>query len=137
MSPAPKPRWPVQLRIGLMLSLSLLGIVLLSFVWTPYDVSLLAISDRLHAPSATHLLGTDQLGRDVMSMLMEGGRISIAVAILAVGIGISRHQCHHRHWHFQHSCFCAGCACGCNVNLDKRIHYGRACGWQKQSAHQL
>jgi ABC-type dipeptide/oligopeptide/nickel transport system permease subunit len=36
-----------------------------------------------HAPSATHWMGTDNLGRDVMSRLMYGGQISLSVAIIA------------------------------------------------------
>jgi peptide/nickel transport system permease protein len=39
-------------------------------------------------PSSTHLFGTDQFGRDVLSMIMVGSRNSIAVALVAVGIGM-------------------------------------------------
>ncbi|WP_432449081.1 ABC transporter permease [Aliiroseovarius marinus] len=81
-------RLPAQLVIGAALSTLLLAAALLSFVWTPYDVTVLNISAKLTPPSADHLLGTDHFGRDLLSMLMEGGRISIAVAVLAVGIGM-------------------------------------------------
>ena len=40
-------------------------------------------------PSAAHWLGTDHFGRDVLSMLMVGARVSIAVALVAVGIGMA------------------------------------------------
>ncbi|MFO1141473.1 MAG: ABC transporter permease, partial [Amaricoccus sp.] len=43
---------------------------LLSFVWTPYDVAALDIAGKLRPPSAAHWMGTDHLGRDVLSMLM-------------------------------------------------------------------
>lgn len=79
---------PVQLVLGALLSAILLALVALSFVWTPHDVTQLAIANKLAAPSAAHWLGTDHLGRDLLSMLMEGGRTSIAVAVLAVGIGM-------------------------------------------------
>ena len=81
-------RLPAQLWIGALLSLTLLATALLSFLWTPHDVSTLSIATKLRPPSADYLLGTDHFGRDLLSMLMEGGRISIAVAVLAVGIGM-------------------------------------------------
>jgi peptide/nickel transport system permease protein len=61
---------------------------LVSFFWTPYDVAALDIPARLQPPSAAHWLGTDHFGRDVLSMLMVGARVSIAVALVAVGIGM-------------------------------------------------
>jgi peptide/nickel transport system permease protein len=61
---------------------------LVSFFWTPQDVTALDIAARLQPPSAAHLLGTDHFGRDVLSMLMVGARVSIAVALVAVGIGM-------------------------------------------------
>ncbi len=81
-------RLPAQLWIGAVLSAILLTAALLSFLWTPYDVTTLNIGAKLRSPSAEYLLGTDHFGRDLLSMLMEGGRISIAVAVLAVGIGM-------------------------------------------------
>jgi peptide/nickel transport system permease protein len=61
---------------------------LVSFLWTPYDVAALDIAAKLQPPSAAHWLGTDHFGRDVLSMLMVGARVSIAVALVAVGIGM-------------------------------------------------
>ncbi len=61
---------------------------LLSFLWTPYDVAALDIAAKLQPPSAEHWLGTDHFGRDVLSMIMVGGRVSIAVALVAVGVGM-------------------------------------------------
>ncbi|HLO03075.1 MAG TPA: oligopeptide ABC transporter permease [Symbiobacteriaceae bacterium] len=52
----------------------------------PYAVNL-AISEQ--APSAAHLLGTDDLGRDVLSRLIWGGRISLTVGVVAVGISLT------------------------------------------------
>lgn len=62
---------------------------ILSFVWTPYDVTALAVADKLKAPSSRHWFGTDHFGRDIFSMIMVGARTSIAVAFVAVGIGIA------------------------------------------------
>ncbi|WP_169054175.1 ABC transporter permease [Nitratireductor sp. XY-223] len=74
--------------IGLALTLVFLSAALLSFVWTPYDVTDLEIANKLKTPSATHWFGTDAFGRDIFSMVMIGARTSIAVALIAVGIGI-------------------------------------------------
>ena len=62
---------------------------LLSFIWTPYDATALAVADKLKAPSSLHWFGTDHFGRDIFSMIMVGARTSIAVAFVAVGIGIA------------------------------------------------
>jgi peptide/nickel transport system permease protein len=61
---------------------------LISFFWTPHDVTALEIGRRLQSPSAEHWFGTDHFGRDVFSMIMVGARMSIAVALVAVGIGM-------------------------------------------------
>jgi peptide/nickel transport system permease protein len=60
----------------------------LSLFWTPYNVSLVTISERLKTPSMTHLFGTDHFGRDILSMIIVGARNSILVALVAVGIGV-------------------------------------------------
>ncbi|PKP73588.1 MAG: peptide ABC transporter permease [Alphaproteobacteria bacterium HGW-Alphaproteobacteria-6] len=74
--------------LGLGLSFAALAAALVSLVWTPHDVTALAIAERLRPPSAAHWLGTDHFGRDIASMLMAGARTSIAVALVAVGIGL-------------------------------------------------
>ena len=61
---------------------------LVSLIWTPYDVTQLAIANKMQTPSATHWFGTDHFGRDILSMLMVGAQTSIAVAFIAVGIGM-------------------------------------------------
>ncbi len=77
-----------NLTIGLGLSLVFVIAGLLSFLWTPYDVTMLDIPSRFQTPSAAHWLGTDHFGRDILSMIMVGARTSIAVALVAVGIGM-------------------------------------------------
>ena len=85
--------WPRALRnrnflIGMVITLCVLGAALLSFVWTPFDVTQLEISSRLKEPSLTHWFGTDHFGRDILSMILVGARNSIAVALVAVIIGL-------------------------------------------------
>jgi peptide/nickel transport system permease protein len=74
--------------IGGVLVALLIAAALLSFVWTPYSPTELDIPNKLQPPSAAHWLGTDSLGRDIVSLLIVGSRVSIAVGLIAVGIGI-------------------------------------------------
>ncbi|MTH34175.1 ABC transporter permease subunit [Paracoccus limosus] len=80
------------MRLSLTLGAVLAGLALLaagfSYVWTPGDVTQIAVAQKLQPPSAAHWLGTDQLGRDMLAMVMVGARLSIAVALVAVGIGM-------------------------------------------------
>lgn len=50
----------------------------------PYDPATQDLSQRLIAPSSQHLLGTDDLGRDVFSRIVYGARVSISVGFFAV-----------------------------------------------------
>lgn len=61
---------------------------LLSLVWTPWDVGAIDVAQRLAPASLRHPLGTDQLGRDLLSMLMAGAVPSLGVALAAVAIGV-------------------------------------------------
>jgi peptide/nickel transport system permease protein len=72
---------PKALLIGAVISAAFLAMALLSLVWTPHSVTGVSIAERLQAPSATYVLGTDQFGRDMLSMLMIGAQTSIAVAL--------------------------------------------------------
>lgn len=78
-------------RLGLVIGAVLVGLVTaaaaLSLVWTPHDPAAIDIAQRFQPPSAAHWLGTDQLGRDLLSQLMAGARSSVAVALLSVGLG--------------------------------------------------
>lgn len=74
--------------VGLLFVFIVFLLALISFIWTPYDVTSLVISERFKGPSFSHILGTDHFGRDILSMIMVGAQTSIAVALVAVGIGI-------------------------------------------------
>ena len=74
--------------IGSLCVLSIFSLAVLSFFWTPYDVTILEISNRFKTPSFENILGTDHFGRDILSMIMVGAQTSIAVALVAVSIGI-------------------------------------------------
>ncbi|MEQ8355351.1 MAG: ABC transporter permease [Kiloniellaceae bacterium] len=73
--------------IGLVITVGLVSVALVSLLWTPYAVDVMDIPAKLQGPSSAHWLGTDQFGRDVLSRLMAGAVNSIAVSLVAVGIG--------------------------------------------------
>jgi peptide/nickel transport system permease protein len=74
--------------LGGALVLLLLATAALSLVWTPHLASEIDVPNKLRGPDAQHWLGTDSLGRDIVSLLIVGSRNSIAVGLIAVGIGL-------------------------------------------------
>ncbi len=73
--------------LGAALTGLFITLALLSLVWTPGDPWRLRLSVRLQGPLQAGLLGTDQLGRDVASLLMIGARNTLMVAWPAVLMG--------------------------------------------------
>ncbi len=78
--------------------LTMLGIVLVSIliilailapIISPYDPLKQDIAHRLEPPSWKHLLGTDQLGRDILSRIIWGARISLLIGVVVVSISLS------------------------------------------------
>lgn len=80
-------RLPVNLIIGAVLVGIVVGFAALSIFWTPHVENAMNIRGKFGPMSATHWLGTDQLGRDVVTQLMAGARNSMTVALTAVLIG--------------------------------------------------
>ena len=69
--------------------LFLIGILIIfAELIAPYDPIKISMQGR-KAPSLEHLLGTDRLGRDILSRIIYGGRISILIGITSVAIGLS------------------------------------------------
>jgi len=71
---------------GLVLVLGLFAVALLAPWLAPYDPNFIDLKQVLMPPSPAHLLGTDTLGRDVLSRVIFGARISLLVGFVAVGI---------------------------------------------------
>ena len=82
-------RWPIS-------SIVILSVLIVSAVFAPliapHDAKLGDLSDR-HIPpmlfggTSDHILGTDGLGRDILSRIVHGARISVAVAVVALSVG--------------------------------------------------
>lgn len=73
---------------GVLLALTVLA-ALVSWIWTPFDPELVQIDSRFHSLGEEgHWLGTDQLGRDILSQLMVGARTTLVVGLVAVGVSV-------------------------------------------------
>ncbi len=55
----------------------------------PYDPVAMNLKDRMQGPSWSHLLGTDQLGRDSFSRVIMGGRVALQVALISIGVALA------------------------------------------------
>ena len=74
--------------IGGVLVALLVATAVLSVFWTPHSPYDIDVPHKLEGPTAAHWLGTDSLGRDIVSLLIVGSQNSIAVGVIAVGIGM-------------------------------------------------
>ncbi|MEX2356493.1 MAG: hypothetical protein WD535_05595, partial [Thermaerobacterales bacterium] len=72
--------------MGLCIWLVLAAAALLAPWAAPYAYDEVDTSRRLQPPGREHLLGTDQVGRDILSRMLYGGRVSLGVGFAAVGL---------------------------------------------------
>jgi peptide/nickel transport system permease protein len=80
-------RHPRVLVGGVLLAILLIMAIFAPLI-APYDPILVDASHGLEPPSLTHLLGTDDLGRDVFSRVVYGARVSLTVGAISVSIGL-------------------------------------------------
>ncbi len=73
---------------GLAVILLLIFVALFAEFLAPYSYSKQNLSHMFETPSQQHLLGTDEFGRDILSRLIFGARISLQVGFIAVGIAL-------------------------------------------------
>ncbi|MGY5778073.1 ABC transporter permease [Rhizobium sp. LEGMi135b] len=76
-----------NLMIGALIILALVAVAVVSLFWTPVPPAKMQITHKLEPPFGFGLLGTDQLGHDVLSMLMAGCWNSLSISVSAVAIG--------------------------------------------------
>ena len=77
---------PYLVTGGIIMGLMLLMIIVGIF-WTPYDPTKMSASEKLQGISFKHIMGTDNMGRDVFSRVMYGSRVTLLIAIGTIIIG--------------------------------------------------
>jgi len=75
-----------QARIGGAIVAGLAVVVLLAPALAPYNPSQPNVVARFQSPSRAHWFGTDDLGRDILSRIVYGSRVSLRIGVIAVGI---------------------------------------------------
>ena len=79
--------------VGLTIIVLFIALSLLAPLLAPYDPATQNLGNRLAFPSAEHWFGTDELGRDILSRILYGGRVTlgmvIAVVVLVAPIGLA------------------------------------------------
>jgi len=75
--------------LGLILVSIMVASAILADVIVPYDPIAINPRNRLLPPSLDHWLGTDQLGRDLFSRVVMGGRVALEVALLCISLALS------------------------------------------------
>ncbi len=99
LAPAARPgAWRATLRrfarrwtalLGALLLLLAVGAAVLAPVIAPYPPTRMSARERLQGPSPAHPLGTDESGRDLLSRILFGARISLAAAAAAAAISLA------------------------------------------------
>ena len=72
---------------GLVVAL-ILAVGTLAPAIAPYSYSTQSLLTRLERPSAAHWLGTDGFGRDILTRVIWGGRVSLEIGLLATGLSV-------------------------------------------------
>ena len=75
--------------VGLALVILVVGCALLAAYIAPHDPIKYLPADRMQGPSLRHLLGTDLYGRDLLSRVIYGSRISLSVSVLSVSLSLA------------------------------------------------
>jgi len=78
-----------QMRIGSAIVLVVCAAALLAPWIAPYPYDAIDLAGNLSLPTMSHWLGQDELGRDILSRLLFGARISLSISLLAVGVSVT------------------------------------------------
>ena len=77
-----------NLLVGLGFFSILITLIIITKIFSPYNVTEIDVSNKLSGPTMSHLFGTDKFGRDIFTRIMEGGKIAILVGISSISIGV-------------------------------------------------
>ncbi len=101
LTAAPRPRETSGLRafgrrfmrarlawVGLLIIVAFALMAIFAPSLAPYDPNKQSLTQLLQPPNAQHWLGTDELGRDILSRILYGARVSLSVGIISVGIAL-------------------------------------------------
>ncbi len=86
--PRPRRRLPLNRggTIGLALVVLVMAVAALASVIAPYGPYASDLASSLQPPSRLHVMGTDQLGRDLLTRILYGARVSLAIGLATVGV---------------------------------------------------
>jgi len=87
-SPLPRKRRHLLLALGIAMLITMLLVTWFGPWIAPYD-AIATSPDSLAGPSAEHWLGTDSIGRDVLSRLIIGGRTTLLITFVAVSLAVA------------------------------------------------
>ena len=75
-----------EAMICLFVILAIIIVAIFAPFFSPYDPNAQSLADMLQKPSAKHIFGTDEYGRDILSRIIYGARISLSVGVVSQGI---------------------------------------------------
>ena len=74
--------------VGILFILIFIIVAVFAPCIAPYNPNTIFLSEELNPPSRRHLLGQDKLGRDILSRIVYGSRVSLSMGIIVVGISV-------------------------------------------------
>jgi len=76
------------IQTGVLLLILIMLLFFLSYLFNPHDPLKVSTGERLQSPSMEHLLGTDQLGRDILARLTEGALYTLGISVLSIFVSL-------------------------------------------------
>ncbi len=74
--------------VGIIMALLLVAVALLADLISPYDPMAVDVTASLQGPTAKHLFGTDRFGRDLLSRVIYGSRVSLGIGFASVTVAM-------------------------------------------------
>ena len=78
-----------SLILGCAISFFMIALIIVGFFWTPYEPTAMDSAARSASPSAQHILGCDNFGRDIFSRVLEGAGTTLIIAASTVIVGLT------------------------------------------------